>query len=127
MVPLTHLLLSSIQRLLDPFGEESSPSLEVRANLVFSHGHLFPARLSSPSTVLLPSAASSNCLLLSDDFNSRRRRWSKSASAKILRSFRHTVVDLGRLFKLVSNLRRRGGNAAVSSDDEERKPVAFQV
>lgn len=35
---LAHLLLSSIQRLLDPFSEESGSGLEVRPDLVLSHG-----------------------------------------------------------------------------------------
>lgn len=37
MISVAHLLLSSIQRLLDPFGEEFSSSLEVWADLIFCH------------------------------------------------------------------------------------------
>lgn len=37
-VLLTHLLLGSIQRFLDPFCEESGSGLEVRPDLVLSHG-----------------------------------------------------------------------------------------
>lgn len=37
MISVAHLLLGSIQRLLDPFGEDSSSSLEVWADLIFCH------------------------------------------------------------------------------------------
>lgn len=37
LISSAHLLLSSIQRLLDPFREESGSSLEVRAHLILCH------------------------------------------------------------------------------------------
>ena len=56
----SHLLLSSIQRLLDSFGEESSSSLEVRAHLVFSHRHFFSSGVQSTSCVLACSGATAS-------------------------------------------------------------------
>lgn len=37
LISVAHLLLGPIQRLLDPFGEESGSSLEVRPDFVLCH------------------------------------------------------------------------------------------
>lgn len=60
-VLLAHLLLSSIQRLLDTFCEESGSGLEVRPDLVLSHGPR-PLDLSRrPASPPLPACLA--CLL----------------------------------------------------------------
>lgn len=60
-------------------GIQLQPGGSVRS--CFLPSSLF-SRFLHTNSVLLPSAASSNCLLLSDDFSSRRWRWSNSARAE---------------------------------------------
>lgn len=78
---VTHLLLSSVQGLLDPLGEDSGSSLQVRAHLVVSHRHFrrWVSPLWTSSVCFLLNCTDSP--RLSCDFNSRRWRWSKRQDA----------------------------------------------
>lgn len=57
VLPLAHLLLGSVQRLLKSFGEEFGSSLQVLTHLVLSHGHF--SRCSASLFLLWAKSASS--------------------------------------------------------------------
>lgn len=73
VLPLAHLLLGSVQRLLKSFGEEFGSSLQVLTHLVLSHGHF--SRCSASLFLLWAKSASSK---KETELNSEIWRWSKT-------------------------------------------------
>lgn len=74
-ISVAHLLLSSVQRLLEPLGEDPSSSLEVRTHFILCHVLKCSVKHKQPASRLLPleklPSRSLKC-----GFNSRRWRWS---------------------------------------------------
>lgn len=61
--PLAHLLLGSIQGLLDPFREDSGSSLEVRAHLILRHRQLSRCLSLLPDCYALPPCDSTSAVV----------------------------------------------------------------